>query len=142
MVKAIVKMQSHDGINVDFEIEAANDTAILDQTKRFITSALLVGFQQLPKWQPNKTDEKKDLVGMRGMVISVKPTTTSKGTAMYAVTAKLDDGGKEVTWNEFNIGAFRINDRVEMIKNDRGFIAGQLVPDWMEGDKKDTKLPL
>lgn len=69
---------------------------------------------------------REDNIGKRGKVTSVNAVPN---TRMFEVVGKLDDDGKEFKWKEFSASAFRVNDRFEIIKNDRGFKAGQLVTD-------------
>lgn len=77
---------------------------------------------------------REDNIGKRGKVVSVLPVPNTK---MFEVTGKLDDDGKEFKWKEFNATTFRVNDRFEIIKNDRGFKAGQLIL----GDLEQKSLP-
>ena len=69
---------------------------------------------------------REDNIGKRGKGIAVKPVPNTK---MFEVIGKLDDDGKEFKWKEFAANSFRVNDRFEIIRNDRGFKAGQLVTD-------------
>lgn len=105
---------------VDFEIISDDDESL---TTGEVKSA--VDFFVEQGFTPRSFGAiREDNVGKRGKVVSV---TAVPNTKMFEVVGKLDDDGKEFKWKEFSASAFRVNDRFEIIKNDRGFKAGQLV---------------
>lgn len=127
MATVVIKMHSFEGFPVDVMVtEDVENHVSPDKVMSVIREYQLAGFATPPKFVPFDKSEKKGFIGQLGSVHSVKPVTTKNNVAMFAVTAKLDDAGKEVTWNEFKAGTFRVNDRVKMTENDKGFIVGQL----------------
>lgn len=79
--------------------------------------------------------EQGDKLEKTGTVTSVKPV---EGTKMFEVVGTLDDGAGEFKWREFNASSFRVKDRFKVVKNDRGFMTGQLIID----DGEQMVMPL
>lgn len=110
-------------VALDIEVVAEDDTGMtMDEIKSTVDSFIGQGFTPRT-FQRAGQDSKMDKVGT---VQSVKPV---EGTKMYEVTGLLDDGAGEFKWKEFTATAFRKGDRFKVIKNDRGFFAGQLIID-------------
>jgi len=109
---------------VDFHIDAEGGISFED-IKSFIDAAMVNGFQVPKQWQSNETN-----IGKKGTVDRISPV---EGTKMWEVHSMLDDG-IPFAWKEFSPTAFRLHDRIEVVKNDRGFKTGKLLD-----DKPDTK---
>lgn len=107
---------------VDFEIVSDDDESLTTgEVKSSIDFLVEQGFA------PRSFGAgREDNIGKRGKVIAVNPVPNTK---MFEVVGKLDDDGKEFKWKEFAATSFRVNDRFEIIRNDRGFKSGQLITD-------------
>lgn len=128
VTKAVIRM-SYNSVPVELSIEAYEDDEIKsDDIKEIVDEALSNGLTKPVAFERKESNE-----GKKGTVKTVVFMADSK---MYAVTSVLDDG-KEFVWKEFSKSAFRIGDRIKVIKNDRGFFAGQLIDNEEEPSESD-----
>jgi len=123
-VKASVKLMIGQ-TPVEFNLDAEGGVSFSD-VKDFIDAAMLNGFTVPKQWQ--NTDS---VIGKKGTVDKISPV---EGTKMWEVHAMLDEG-IPFTWKEFSPTAFRLNDRIEVTKNDRGFKVGRLIDEKPEQNK-------
>jgi hypothetical protein len=108
-------------VPVEFHIDSEdNESLTVGEIKGYIDFAIEQGFTP-----PSYGSRSIDNIGQKGTVVSVDPVPNTK---MFEVVAKLDND-TEFKWREFNATTFRVHDRIEVIKNDRGFKAGQLITD-------------
>lgn len=99
-----------------------------EMIKALINQYMTAGFGAPVSW--NKTGE--DVLGKYGQVVKIEAAEK-----MFAITAKLDGVEKEFVWKAFTATEFRKGDYIKVIKNDRGYKAGQLVTeDEYTGQKK------
>lgn len=124
ITKTTIRMMSGQ-VPVEFQVETDPDGMTGNEVKRFIDAMIEQGFTPPSQWNKDKVDN----LGKRGTVTSITPVT---GTKMFEVVGKLDDDAGEFKWREFTATTFRKGDRFEVIKNDRGFKAGQLIVDNVE----------
>lgn len=121
IVKATVLMTLGQ-VNVDIEIGNGDEFLMPTEIKTAVDSLIEQGFTP----RTYSARDKVDNLDKKGTVTGVKPV---EGTKMFEVTGSLDDNGGEFKWREFTATTFRKGDRFKVIKNDRGFKAGQLVID-------------
>lgn len=114
---------------VEFNLDAEGGVSHQD-VKDFIESAMANGFTVPKAWQPGN-----DIVGKKGTVVKIFP---AEGSKMFVVRANMDDA-TIFEWKEFSPTAFRLHDRIEVIKNDRGFKTGKLIDD-AEGTQEELPL--
>jgi len=110
---------------VEFQLNAEGGVSFQD-IKDFVDAALINGFQVPKQWQ-----QQPDMTGKKG---TVRTVVKDEGGKMWTVTADMDDG-TPFAWKEFSPTAFRLHDRMEVFKNDRGFKQGRLIND-AEGSQK------
>jgi len=119
-----------DGVQVEFEIESS-DTAALNMND--IISAMreagTLGFKAPKRWSADMKQE--DLVGKKGTVQSVK--VDPKSEKRFNVLIMTDDA-VPVTIMAFHAKEFRARDRVEIIKNEKGYISAVIL------DENDQKI--
>lgn len=102
---------------VEFRMDAEGGISFED-VKEFVDNAMLSGFTVPKAYQPAT-----DVIGKKGRVVKISAV---EGTKMYEVKADMDDG-TPFAWKEFSPTAFRYGDRIEVVKNDRGFKVGKLI---------------
>lgn len=128
--KAVIKL-SFNSVPVEIHVEQddANEVNILPgHIKTIIQSYLEQGFSAPVSW--NKTGD--DVLGKYGQVVKIEAAEK-----MFAITAKLDGVEKEFVWKAFTATEFRKGDYIKVVKNDRGYKAGQLVTeDEYTGQRK------
>lgn len=128
--KVVIKLSFNSvPVELHFEQKAESEYFINPLTvKAAIQTYLEQGFSAPVSW--NKTGE--DVLGKYGQVIKIEAADK-----MFAITAKLDGVEKEFVWKAFTATEFRKGDYIKVIKNDRGYKAGQLVtPDEYTGQKE------
>ena len=113
-----------------YEAERIINPAFIKQT---IQLYLEQGFSAPVSW--NKTGD--DVMGKYGQVVKIEAADK-----MFAITAKLDGIEKEFVWKAFTATEFRKGDYIKVVKNDRGYKAGQLVtPEEYTGQKELADAP-
>jgi hypothetical protein len=110
-------------IPVEIEISEVENGLTPEEIRQLIEAFVESGYTPPVNWSQQNRDANLD---KKGTVTSVKAI---EGTKMFEVVAKLDDTGQDFKWRVFSATAFRLHDRIIVVKNDRGYKDGQLIDD-------------
>lgn len=122
MDRAVIKV-SYQGFPCELHLEFLEQTNIPSSVIGWIDTLKERGFTAPVSYSKSGDDK----IGKTGTVDGIsKGEKTKTGNQMYIVNGKLEDG-REFSWNEFTPTTFRKGDNFKVVKNDRGFLVGEII---------------
>ena len=130
MDRAVIKV-SYQGFPCELHLEFFEETNITSSIIGWIDTLKERGFTAPVSYKSSGDDK----LGKTGKVEGIsKGDKTKTGNQMYIVNGMLEDG-REFSWNEFTPTTFRKGDNFKVVKNERGFLVGEII--LPESEKTD-----